>query len=42
LSPTWNKQAAQSAKDDLDYTSFSRTGLIEQLKSEGYTRNPAK
>ena len=27
----WNKQAAKAAKDYLDFSAFSRNGLIEQL-----------
>ena len=30
----WNEQAAKSAKEYLDYDSFSRQGLIDQLSSE--------
>jgi len=29
----WKEQAVQSAKDYLDFTSFSRDGLIQQLSS---------
>ena len=33
----WNVQAQGSAKDYLQTSSFSRVGLIEQLKFEGFT-----
>lgn len=35
------RNARQSASDYLDYTSFSRTGLIGQLKYEGYSEADA-
>lgn len=35
------RNALQSAKDYLKYTSFSRKGLIEQLKYEGYNYEEA-
>ena len=41
VSPNWNKQAAKAAKDYLDDSSFSRSGLIEQLEYEGYTEQQA-
>ena len=41
VSPNWNKQAAKAAKDYLDSSSFSRSGLIEQLEYEGYTEQQA-
>ena len=31
----------KAAKDYLDYSSFSRSGLIEQLMFEGYTAEQA-
>ena len=37
----WNEQAAQTAQDYLDYTSFSRDGLIDQLQFEGFTYDQA-
>jgi hypothetical protein len=33
----WSRQAARAAQAYRDYSSFSRTGLIEQLVYEGYT-----
>ena len=38
----YNEQAAKSAKDYLDFSSFSRSGLIEQLEFEGYTSEQAE
>ncbi len=35
------KQAALKAKSYLEYTSFSRSGLIRQLKYEGFTAKQA-
>lgn len=32
----WNVQAAKAAKAYLDYSGFSRSGLIDQLEYEGY------
>jgi hypothetical protein len=40
--PDWNEQAALKAHDYLEYSSFSRTGLIEQLIFEGFTRDQAQ
>jgi hypothetical protein len=40
-STRWNEQAARSAEAYLDYSSFSRQGLIEQLEFEGFTRAQA-
>ena len=37
----WNAQAVKSAKDYLDYQSFSRSGLIGQLEFEGFTHSQA-
>lgn len=40
----WNAEAAESAKDYLEYSSFSRDGLYEQLTSqygEGFTPDQA-
>ena len=34
-------QAMLSAQDYLDYSSFSRTGLIDQLVFEGFTQKQA-
>ena len=32
----WNAEAVESAESYLDYTSFSKSGLIEQLEFEGF------
>jgi hypothetical protein len=37
----WNEQAWKSAEEYLDYTSFSRSGLIDQLEYEGFTTEQA-
>jgi hypothetical protein len=37
----WNQQAALKAQDYLNYTSFSRQGLIEQLEFDGFTNSQA-
>ncbi len=37
----WSAQAAKMAKDYLDYSGFSRSGLIEQLQYEGFTAEQA-
>ena len=36
------QQAAKKAKEYLDYTSFSREGLVEQLVFEGFTSEQAE
>ena len=33
----WNAEAVESAESYLEYTSFSKSGLIEQLEYEGFT-----
>ena len=33
----WNEQAAKSAKSYLEYQSFSRAGLKDQLIFEGFS-----
>ena len=38
----WNEQAAKKAQSYLEYTSFSRDGLIQQLEYEGFTREQAE
>lgn len=38
----WNEQAVNSASSYLDYTSFSLSGLIEQLEFEGFTPSQAQ
>ena len=38
----WNAQAAGSAKSYLEYSSFSRQGLVDQLKFEGFTPEQAE
>ncbi|MBR3554131.1 MAG: Ltp family lipoprotein [Clostridia bacterium] len=39
---TGERNAVQKAKDYLDYTAFSYSGLIEQLKYEGFTESEAR
>ena len=38
----WNEQAAKKAQDYLNLSSFSRSGLIDQLKYEGFTNDQAE
>ena len=38
----WMEQAVLCAQDYLDYTSFSRQGLIDQLLYEGFTQEQAE
>ncbi len=38
----WNAEAAESAKSYLEYTNFSRAGLIDQLLFEGFTAEQAE
>jgi hypothetical protein len=38
----WNEQAAKSAQSYLDYSAFSRSGLIGQLLYEGFTQAQAE
>ncbi|WP_431711546.1 Ltp family lipoprotein [Glutamicibacter uratoxydans] len=38
----WNEQAAKSAENYLNFTSFSKAGLIDQLIFEGFTRKQAE
>jgi hypothetical protein len=42
LNVDWNEQAAKKAKEYLDYTSFSREGLVQQLVFEGFTSEQAE
>ena len=42
VAPDWNEQAAKSAKNYLEFTSFSRQGLIDQLIFEGFTPEQAE
>lgn len=37
----WNEQAAKKAASYLEFISFSREGLIEQLEFEGFTHEQA-
>ncbi|MGO4604537.1 Ltp family lipoprotein [Terrabacter sp. 2YAF2] len=37
----WNEQAAKKAKSYLEMTAFSRGGLIDQLRYEGFTSDQA-
>jgi len=38
----WNDQAAKKAKSYLEYSSFSRQGLIDQLKYNGFSQAEAE
>lgn len=38
----WNEQAAKSAESYLEFSAFSRSGLIDQLLFEGYTQEQAE
>lgn len=38
----WNEQAAKSAANYLEYTAFSRAGLLDQLIYEGFTPEQAE
>lgn len=38
----WNEQAAKCAQNYLEYSSFSRQGLIDQLVFEGFTYEQAE
>ena len=38
----WKEQAAESAESYLKFSSFSRTGLTDQLIFEGFTPEQAK
>jgi hypothetical protein len=42
LNVDWNEQAAKKAEEYLDYTSFSRQGLVDQLVFEGFTSEQAE
>ena len=42
MSVDWNQQAALKAEEYLNYTSFSRQGLIDQLIYEGFTPEQAE
>lgn len=42
LNVDYNEQAAKAAENYLSFTAFSRSGLIEQLMFEGYTREQAE
>ncbi|WP_341961966.1 Ltp family lipoprotein [Planococcus maritimus] len=37
----WTEQAVKKAQEYLDYTPFSRSGLIEQLEFEGFSNGDA-
>lgn len=39
---TGERNALSTARDYLDYSSFSRSGLIDQLKYEGYSSSEAE
>lgn len=38
----WNEEAVQKAESYLEFSSFSRSGLIEQLEYEGFTSAQAE
>ena len=38
----WNEQAAKTAQSYIDSSSFSRSGLIDQLLFEGFTQEQAE
>ena len=38
----WNEQAAKSAESYLEFSSFSRQGLIDQLVFEGFSQAEAE
>jgi hypothetical protein len=38
----WKAQAAKAAENYLDMMPFSRSGLIQQLEFEGYSREQAE
>ena len=42
LNVDWKEQAAKSVESYLEFTSFSRDGLIDQLVFEGYTQEEAE
>ena len=42
LNVDWNEQAAKKAESYLSFSSFSRSGLIEQLEFEGFTKEQAE
>jgi hypothetical protein len=42
LGADWNVQAARKAREYLDFTAFSRQGLIDQLLYEGFTPSEAE
>ncbi len=37
----WNEQEWKSAEQYLEFSAFSRSGLIDQLKFEGFTTEQA-
>ncbi len=38
----WNEEAAKKAQQYLNVSSFSRSGLMDQLKFEGFTEEQAE
>ena len=38
----WNEQAAKVAESYINHSSFSRSGLIDQLQYEGFTKDQAE
>nr|WP_274601471.1 Ltp family lipoprotein [Dietzia maris] len=41
MTVNWNEQASRSARQYLDISGFSRSGLIEQLQYDGYSADQA-
>jgi len=41
LNVDWREQAVKSASSYLDFTAFSREGLIDQLEFEGFSTDDA-
>ena len=42
INADWNEQAVLAAINYLDFSSFSKQGLIDQLVFEGYTSEQAE
>ena len=38
----WNQEAVEAAKSYLEFSSFSRGGLIDQLEYDGFTQEQAE
>ncbi|MGA9869828.1 MAG: Ltp family lipoprotein [Rhodococcus sp. (in: high G+C Gram-positive bacteria)] len=41
MAPDYNEQAAKSAENYFEFSSFSRQGLIDQLLYDGFTYEQA-